>query len=550
MPPTRTACLCAALLLSTAHATARTLVLHANGITLDSTGQRQHFSALIIDDAGRIAARVSSFDPQPVPGPTDRVIDAGGKTVLPGLIDAHGHVESLGQQALSLSLTGTRTLFEAQTAIKAYAAAHPGTSWIQGGGWNQVIWGLGRFPTAAELDAAVPGRPAVFERVDGHTLWANSAALKLAGITAQTPDPAGGRIERGAGNAPSGVLVDGAMDLLDAKRPAPTPDEREAAIRAALRIMASVGLTGVGDAGTDPGAWQIYVDLAARHELTARVYAMALGLKSQEAISPRPLPWAFGDHLALMAVKLFADGALGSRGAWLKAPYSDEPGKQGLRFHPDAEMRQMTATAASRGFQVAVHAIGDAANAQVLDSFAAIDPAVRAGLRLRIEHAQVLDPADLPRFASLGVIASMQPTHATSDKNMAGARLGEARLAGAYAWQSLIKSGARYAGGSDFPVEPPNPFYGIHAAVTRQDRQGQPPGGWRDSEALSLDQALAAFTLWSAYANNAERFAGTLEPGKWADFVILDRDPTAVPPTDIWRVKVIETWVGGSKVFP
>jgi predicted amidohydrolase YtcJ len=539
-----------AALLAATPALSRTLLINALGTTLDSAGQRQKFSALVIDENGRILQRIAPTDPQPAPLPTDHVIDAAGRAVLPGLIDSHGHVEALGRHGEILDLSATKTLAAALAAIQAYAAVHPALPWIQGAGWNQVTWGLGRFPTAAELDTAVRGRPVLLNRIDGHAVWANSAALLLAGVTAATLDPPGGHIERTTTGAPAGVLVDAATALVQRKLPLPTPAEREASIAAGLRIMASVGLTGVGDAGIDADAWHIYDHLGASNKLTARIYAMALGLDAQQTISLSPIPWKFDDRLALLAVKFYADGALGSRGAWLKAPYTDAPETSGLQFHTDAEMRHLIDTAAGRGFQVAVHAIGDAANAQVLDAFASIADASPMGLRPRIEHAQILDPADLPRFKSLGIIANMQPTHATSDKSMALARLGPVRLVTAYAWHSMVASGAHFAAGSDFPVEPPNPFYGLHAAVTRQDRENQPPGGWYPAEALTLDQAFAAFTTGAAFANSAETFSGTLDTGKWADFIILDRDPFTIAPEDLWKVQVRETWLAGVKVYP
>jgi predicted amidohydrolase YtcJ len=374
--------------------------------------------------------------------------------------------------------------------------------------------------------------------------------LKLAGVTAATRDPAGGRIERDASGAPSGVLVDGAMQLVADKVPAPSAAEQDEALAKALAIMASVGLTGAHDAGIDRATWDRYRRFAKAGRLSARIYAMAFGPENRDAIAPHgPIGWEAGDHLAMMAMKLQADGALGSRGAWMKAPYSDAPDNRGLPFYEEGKLRQMIFDASAKGFQVNVHAIGDAANGAVLGAFAAVPEAQRAVLRHRDEHAQIVSPDDLPRFARLGIIASVQPTHATSDKGMAEARVGQARLKGGYAWRSLIDSGARIAGGSDFPVEPPNPFYGLHAAVTRQSRDGQPPGGWRMEEAMTLPEAFAAFTTGAAWAGHAEAMVGNLVPGKWADFIVIDRDPFATPAATMWQTRVDETWLAGKRVY-
>jgi predicted amidohydrolase YtcJ len=546
----------AVALLLAGSANAATQITNANGYTLDGAGKLQRFATLLIGDDGRVVATLPAGAPLPPLKTGDKRIDVHTRTLLPGLIDAHGHVEHLGEQALALDLTGTASLAAAQAALKTYAAANPNRAWLLGGGWNQEIWKLGRFPTAAELDAVVPDRPVALRRVDGHAVWLNSKALAAASITAKTPDPAGGRIERDAAGNPTGVLVDGAADLVAAVIPSPTPAEADAALAKALLIMASVGLTGVGDAGVSPDDYARLAAFDRAGRLSARVYAMAGGIEALAKIAPSgPIPWSGtsgdknGDRLALMSVKLYADGALGSRGAALLAPYSDAPGNKGLLFATQAQMDAAVASAAARGFQPNVHAIGDAANAQVLDAFAKLPPAQRAKLRPRIEHAQVVALPDLSRFAKLGVIASMQPTHATSDMNMAEARVGAARLKGAYAWATLLKSGARYAGGSDFPVESPNPFYGLHAAVTRQGADNQPPGGWIASEKLTREQAFAAFTTGAAYANFEEKFAGTLTPGKWADFIIIDRDIFTVPAAQIRGALVEETWLAGKPVF-
>ena len=541
----------AALLATAATAAdARTLVVNANGYTLDTLGRLQRFTGLLIGDEGRVERLLKAGDKAPALDDGDTRLDAGGQTLLPGLIDAHGHVMGLGEQALTIDLSETRSLDEALAKIRAYAEANPRERWVVGRGWNQVSWGLGRFPTATELDSAVADRPVLLERVDGHASWVNSAALKIAGVTKDTADPAGGRIERDAEGYPTGVLIDAAAALVQSKLPPPNPIKRERMLEKALELMASVGLTGVHDAGVDAETWTLYRRFGDENRLTARIYAMAGGMEALEKIAPvRPTGWLYHDRLTLRSVKLYSDGALGSRGAYLKEPYSDESANRGLQFLDDTKLRNWISKAVMHGFQVNVHAIGDAANEQVLDAFGDILPTYGAGLRHRIEHAQVVDPADIPRFAKLGIIASVQPTHATSDKAMAGDRVGEARLEGAYAWKSFLDSGARLAAGSDFPVEPVNPFYGLHAAVTRQDRDGQPPEGWRADEALTLAQAFAAFTAGAAYAGHAERMVGTLEPGKWADFILVDRDIFETEPAELWKTEVQETWLAGKRVF-
>lgn len=533
-----------ALLLATAApALADTAYVNANGYTIDDAGAVARFATLIVDDQGRVKATL----PAGAAVPVKKTVDVGGKTLLPGLIDAHGHVMSLGELALRVDLNNTASLAAAQAAIKAYKSSGP---WILGGGWNQERWSLGRFPAAAELDSVTGSKPAYLERVDGHAAWVNTRALQLAGITAATKDPAGGRIERDASGAPTGVLVDGAMELVRAKIPPATKAQADKALATALGIMASVGLTSVHDAGIDPDTWARYRRFASAGKLTTRIYAMAYGPENRDKIAPNgPIKWDSADRLAMMSMKLQADGALGSRGAWMRAPYSDAPGNRGLPFYEEGAFRRMILESSAKGFQTNVHAIGDAANGATIGAFAAVPDAQRKALRHRDEHAQIVSTDDLIRFARLGIIVSFQPTHATSDKGMAEARIGEARLAGGYAWQTILKSGARIAAGSDFPVEPPNPFYGLHAAVTRQDRSGQPPGGWRPSEALTLPQAFAAFTTGAAYAAHAEDRMGALTPGKWADFIVVDRDPFAIAPGDLWKVEVQETFVAGKPVF-
>ena len=537
--------------LATAPAPAAELLIdHVNGYTLDAAGQLQRFEALLIKD-GKVVA-TGSHDALAKRAGTATVIDGKGRSLLPGLIDAHGHVLSLGTMKTQADLTNTASLDAALANIKAYAAAHPGDGWLLGRGWNQVTWKLGRFPSARELDAVVADRPAWLERIDGHAAWANSAALKRAGLDKTTKDPVGGRIERDAQGNPTGVFVDAAMDLINRKLPAPTAQQLAASLDGALAEMASVGLTGVSDAGIDRATFELYKRYADQGKLTARIYAMIGGVDADfDAISRGGPLLGYGhDFLTVRSVKLYADGALGSRGAAMLAPYSDDPGNRGLLFNTPEAMTAMIAKALGKGYQVGVHAIGDAGNRETLDSFATAYQRVGGeNLRNRIEHAQVVSLEDIPRFATLHLIASMQPTHATSDMNMAEDRIGPERIQGAYAWQRFLKQGTRVAGGSDFPVEYANPFFGLHAAITRQDHAGQPPGGWYPEQKLSRTEALRAFTLDAAYAEHAETTQGSLEPGKWADFILVDRDIFSSDPAQLWATQVLETWVAGKQVY-
>ena len=529
--------LIAALLASPAWS--ETLISNVNGIQVGPDGQLQHFGALLIDDHGRVESVIKM--PTPRVKRHDQIIDGHGKTLLPGLIDAHGHVLDLGMTRMTVQLVGTSSVADLQQRVRDYAAAHPNDPWIIGFGWNQELWPDKRFPTAADLDAIVSDRPVVLERVDGHAVVANSAAMKVAGVTAQTAAPAGGRIE-------NGLFVDNARGLIDNAIPARTPAQSDEALAKAQAQLLSVGVTGVGSMSTSIDDWEAMKRAGAAGTLNVRLMAYIGAAQAAEA-NMRPTDWLYRDRLRAVGVKVFADGALGSRGAWLKRPYADKPDTRGLKFHSDAEMLQIADAAAANGFQIATHAIGDAANAQVISTYEALSKKYGRDRRWRIEHFQIADPADIPRLAPAGIIASMQPTHQTSDRLMAEKRLGPNRLAGAYAWQSVLKSGARLAFGTDFPVESPNPFPGLSAAISRQDMNGQPPGGWIPSERLTFAQALSAYTRGAAYANFAEDRIGSLEPGKWADFVIVDRDPTKVDASSLENTQVVETWVGGKRVW-
>jgi predicted amidohydrolase YtcJ len=527
---------------------APTLVEHVQGYTL-AANRLETFTGLVFD-AGKVLEVGDSAELRRKYS-NAALVDGHGKTLLPGLIDAHGHVFDLGAETVEIQLEETRSLGEAQARIRAYAAANAQRPWLLGAGWNQEIWKLGRFPLATELDAVVADKPVVLDRVDGHAKWLNTRAFQAAGITKETPDPPGGRIERDASGHPSGVLVDKAMLLVEKVIPQPSAADLRAALKAALSHMNSVGLTGVGDAGINAAQAAVYRQMADEGLLTVRIYAMIrdTGADFRALSKQGPLIGYAHDTLNIRAVKLFADGALGSRGAALLAPYSDMPTQHGLLFMSEPEMRAKIETALKAGYQVNIHAIGDAANRQVLDAFeGAYKDVGGRELRNRVEHAQVVTLADIPRFKQLDLIASMQPTHATSDKNMAEDRIGAERLKGAYAWRTFLDQGTRVAGGSDFPVESDNPFFGLHAAVTRTDHANQPPGGWHPEQAMTLVEAFRAFTLDAAYAEHQENSLGSLEPGKWADFILIDRDLFKIPAADIWKIKVEQTWVAGRRV--
>ena len=536
-------------------AMADTVIDNANGYTLNAKGDLVQFTAMAFDDQGRIIAVGGSAD---VAGKAKnaRRIDMQGRTVLPGLIDAHGHVFGLGQQLTQLDLFSTTSLEQALKFIGDYARANPNHAWIRGRGWNQENWKLGRFPTAAELDAVVSDRPVWLERVDGHAGWANRRALALAGITKTTPDPVGGKIVRDANGEATGVLVDAAQELVAKVLPQQTEAEGRVMLDRALQEIARVGLTSVHDAGIGVGEDRLYRAYADQGKLTARVYAMIGGTdKDFDELSKNGPLKEYGKGMyALRSVKLYSDGALGSRGAALIKPYSDEPHSHGLLFFNMAQMDAKMAKAMRKGYQVNVHAIGDAGNRQILDIYKKELGVTKSGkgganARHRIEHAQVVTLDDIPRFKTLGIIPSMQPTHATSDKNMAETRVGPERIKGAYAWRSFLHQGSRIACGSDFPVEAPNPFFGIHAAVTRQDAQGQPVAGWYPNQAMSLKEAFRCFTLDAAYAGHQENSLGSLEAGKQADFIVIDRDLFRMPTYDIHKTGVLETWVAGKQVF-
>lgn len=527
------------------------LIDNVTGITFDQDGRVVRFNALLMSPDGKVVKLLQAKDKRPER--LDWRADEKGKAMLPGFVDAHGHVMQLGFRKVELDLSSARTLDEAKARIAAYAAANPERRWIVGGGWNQEAWGLGRFPTTADLDTVVPDRPVWLSRIDGHASWGNTAALKAAGISARSVSPPGGRIEKtgpGTNGMPSGVFVDAAQALVEKVVPQPLPKERDAAFLRAQETLLGSGITATSDMGSSLDDWLSYRRLGDTGALRIRIMSYARGVDTAVRIGGGgPTPWLYDDKLHMGGVTLDADGALGSRGAWLKAPYSDAPDQTGAGFMSDDVIQNLMSRAAMDGYQVAVDAIGDRANAQVLDAIDQMAQTYKGDRRWRVEHAQVVDPADLPRFGRYGTIASMQPVHATSDDTMAEARLGPQRLAGAYAWKTMLANGAGLAFGSDYPVESADPFAGWAAAFTRQDADGQPYGGWQPQEAITREQAWKAYTMDAAYAGFAEAKFGRLAPGQRADFIIVDRDPLLASPTDLRATVVLQTWVGGVKVW-
>ena len=543
--------MCAGLALALtlpAAAQATTLIDNVEGISIDREGKVDRFTGIIIDDGGRVIRILDADDDRPR---TDYRTDGKGRTIVPGFIDSHAHVMNTGLGLLTLDLSATKSLDEALSRIAAYAAAYPDRPWIVGRGWNQERWGLGRFPTAAELDAVVSDRPVWLERVDGHAGWANSLALTAGNVVAATPDPAGGRIERReGGRAPAGVLVDGAMSLVADAVPPPLPEDRDLALYNAQGLLLANGVTGVADMGTTIDDWMSFRRAGDAGWLRMRIMSYADSVPSMLTIGgPGPTQWLYDDRLRLNGVKLYLDGALGSRGALLKADYADQRGNRGLAQINGTQLRNLMSRAALDDFQVAIHAIGDLANAEALDAIEELSGDYGGDRRWRIEHAQIVDPADLPRFGRHGIVASMQPVHQTSDAAMAEARLGEGRLAGAYAWRSMLEQGAHLAFGTDAPVEPIDPLAGLAVAISRTDAAGQPFGGWHPEQTVSREQALAAYTAGAAYAGFAEGRFGRLVPGERADFVLLSADPLVASPEQMRQIRVLQTWIAGQRVY-
>jgi len=537
------------ILLALQQAPADLIVTNARIYTSDVN--RPVAEALAVRD-GLIAFVGSNRGALALAGPKTERLDLSGRTVITGMVDAHAHLLGLGQALRTVDLVGTKSYDEVIARVVERAkTARPG-EWIRGRGWDQNDWADTRFPTHAALSRAVPNNPVYLTRVDGHAALVNAKALELAQVTAATADPAGGRLIRDSANNPTGVLVDNAQAVVGRVIPAASPAELREQTLAAIAEANRWGLTGIHDAGVDAPGIDVYEALAKDGRYNLRNYVMVRASDSVlDAYMRRgPQKGLYGGRLWIRAIKLVADGALGSRGAALLEPYSDDPGNTGLLTTPPERIKSVAVRALRAGFQVNVHAIGDRANRIVLDQFeAALREVPTADHRFRIEHAQILSYQDIPRFAELDVIPSMQGSHQTSDMYWAPNRLGLARLSGAYAWRSLLNTGVIIPNGSDFPVEAVNPLISFHAFITRQDADNYPPGGWMPEQRTTRQEALWSITLWPAYASFMEKESGTLTAGKFADFVVLDRDIMTVAPEEILRTRVLMTVLAGRTVY-
>jgi predicted amidohydrolase YtcJ len=526
------------------------LIVTANHIyTADST--RPTIEAFAVRD-GHFVYAGSRDSALALRGTGTQVLELGDATVLPGLADAHAHLVDLGFSLQSVDLRGVDSYAEVVRRVAERAKTIPKGRWITGNGWDQNRWPGKRFPTSAALDSAVPDHPVLLDRIDGHAVLANRAAMRAAGITPQVKDPDGGRIERLPDGSPSGVFVDNAMGLVRRAVPAPTNDEIRSALLAAAQDVNRWGLVSIQDMGEPRRNIEQVEALARDGKLSVRAYVMVADDSADLAhyFERGPQSALYDGHVWIRGIKLYADGALGSRGAALLAPYADDPGNRGLLVSSEQHLEQRAEDALRHGFQVSTHAIGDRGNRNALDAYeAALRAVPTADARLRVEHAQVLSPADIPRFAKLGVIPSMQASHQTSDMRWAEDRLGPERVKGAYAWRSLLETGVIIPNGTDFPVEQVNPFITFHSAITRQDSTGYPPGGWYPDQRMTREEALKSMTIWPAHAAFQDSVMGSISTGKYADFTVLSQDIMAIAPEEIPRTQVVATYLGGTPVY-
>ncbi|MCC3860192.1 amidohydrolase [Pseudemcibacter aquimaris] len=528
-------------------AEASTLLYNINGFTMED-GKLKQFSAIEYDE-GKVLRTFKEANPDIN---ADERMDGEGRTVLPGLIDTHGHISWHGRALSSVDLIGAADEKEAQDRVREFVGRPNSNGWLWGRGWNQEHWPTKEFPTKETLDALTTDIAIVLNRIDGHAVWVNSKTLELVGIDRNTPEPQGGQILKDENGEPTGVLVDTAMNLVYEVMPENDHETLQEEIMIALNDMVSLGTTSAHDAGIKSDEVRAMLALREKEIMPARVYAM---LDILDASNDQYLEAGIiTDNKAMMeirAVKILSDGAMGSRGAAMLEDYTDSHGYRGDMLFKPEEMEHHMVRAMAHGFQVNTHAIGDRANREVLDMYERLqDEPLRRKMRHRVEHAQIIDADDILRFKELGVAASIHPTHATSDMGMVETRIGMERVEeGGYAWRTLWESGAHLGGGSDFPVEPVNPFYGLHAVITSQDRDGNPLDGWMPNQTLNREQAFDLFTAKAAFLGHQENEIGQLSPGYWADFIILDRNYFEIPAEDIWKIKVVKTFVAGKEVY-
>ncbi|HUQ47005.1 MAG TPA: amidohydrolase [Gemmatimonadaceae bacterium] len=525
------------------------IVVNGRVYTVDDS--RPMVSAFAVKN-GRILFAGSDREVRALAGLRTRVMDVGGATVIPGMVDAHAHLTGLGASLANVNVAGSQTYEEVIARVVARSKDVKPGEWIFGRGWDQNRWPDKQFPTHEALTRAFPNNPVVLTRIDGHAILANAMAMRAAKITAATPDPSGGRVLRLSDNSPSGVFVDNAEDLVTRAAPPSNREQTTKRILAAIAEANRWGLVGIHDAGEPRSVIEIYESLAKQGKYNLRNYVLisddSADIVHYAAMGPRSD--LYDGRIWVRSIKLYADGALGSRGAAMLAPYSDDPGNTGLLVSAPAHIERVAEYALRKGFQVGSHAIGDRGNRIVLDAYEqALKAVPTADHRFRVEHAQVISPADIPRFAALGVIPSMQASHQTSDMRWAETRVGPDRIKGAYAWRSLLNTGVIIPDGSDFPVEEVNPLISFHAAVARQDETNWPQGGWYADQAMTRAEALKAMTIWPAYAAFQEKIMGSITPGKYADFVVLDQDIMSVPASDILKTNVTSTWIGGKAVY-
>ena len=536
-----------------APATADMILSNGNVYTVNDAAP--HAEAIAIKD-GRILFVGSNDEAKKYSGPKTRSIDLQGKTVVPGFTDSHYHIMGVGQREMQLNLEGTTSRESFLSKVKEQAAGAAPGGWVTGRGWIETFWKPPVFPTREDLDKIAPNNPVYLTRADGHSAVANSKALEIAGVDAKTPDPFGGKVSRDkATGEATGMLLDNAMELVEKKVPSPTPEENEKALMLGVQRSINLGWCEIQNAGSYLPEVALMQKLYGEGKIKLRIYNAVYGPgePAEKLLKDGPVLDAYDRHFTTRTIKVIFDGSLGSRSAALLALYSDAQ-TYGLLTQKETDLRPMFREALKRGIQVETHAIGDRANRRILDLYEEAFKAVPAGdrkvkePRWRVEHAQILSPSDIPRFAKLHVIASMQPSHAISDLFFAPSRLGEKRLAGAYAWQSLLKSGAIVTAGSDAPVERGEPMIEFYAAVARKSKDGFSDANWHPEQAVSREQALQMLTRWPAYAAFQENEKGSIDKGKLADLTILSDDIMKIPEAKILQTRCLMTVIGGEIV--